>query len=393
MILNVSEDPIHTTQWWKMRNLFAKNMMQQKKYNLAYKIASTHDGESPIDISDGEFLAGWIAFRYMKDPKSAYDHFKKMHDIVERSISTAKASYWLGISAAAMGDAKLAHTWYTEAAVYNFTFSGQLAMLELKKESITLPAHPPKILAFDKKLYHENELARASNMLIKHGREDLALIYAQAAIASAQNSGEVALIVDAIKNCKKLHYTTEIAKSAAHRGYIMPRANYPMPYKFHQAIEPALTYSIILRESVFDQYAISHANAHGLMQVVPATACHTAKKINATCNIRKLTHDPAYNISLGNKYLKDLIDRYNGSYLLAIAAYNAGPHVIDKWIIKNGDPRKLKTVREVVYWIESMPFWETREYVQRVLENVQVYRKVMGTSSNLGLKKDLLRGK
>ena len=393
MILNVSDDPIHISEWWKMRNLFAKNMLQQKKYTLAYQITSTHNGEAAKDVSEAEFLAGWIAFKYLKDPKGAYEHFHKMYDVVQMSISTAKASYWLGITASAMGDNKLAHTWYTEAASYNFTFPGQLAMIELKKESITLPAHPPKILPFDKKLYHGNELARATNMFIKHKRNDLALIYAQAAIASAQNSGEVALIVDAIKNCKNLHYTTEIAKSAAQRGYIMTRTNYPTPYKFHELIEPALTYSIILRESVFDQYAISHANAHGLMQVVPATACRTAKKMNTKCNTRKLTHDPAYNISLGNKYLHDLIDRYNGSYLLAIAAYNAGPDPVDKWITMNGDPRKLKTVREVVYWIESMPYWETREYVQRVLENVQIYRKILGVSSNLGLKKDLLKGK
>ena len=393
MILNVHHDPMHISEWWAMRNLFAKNMMQQKKYNLAYKISSTHDGESAKDISDAEFLAGWIAFKYMHNLKGAYAHFHKMYDIVQMSISTAKASYWLGLTAAAMGDKQLAHKWYTEAASYNFTFSGQLAMIEMKKESITLPPHPPKISALDKKIYHDNELARATNMFIKHGRNDLALVYAQAAIASAKNPGEVALIVDAIKNCKNLHYTTEIAKSAAQRGYIMTKANYPTPYKFHAAIEPALTYSIILRESVFDQYAISHANAHGLMQVVPDTACRTAKKMKAKCNTRALTHDPAYNISLGNKYLKDLIDRYNGSYLLAIAAYNAGPHVIDRWIVTMGDPRKLRTVHEVVYWIESMPYWETREYVQRVLENVQIYRKVLGVSGNLGLKKDLMRGR
>jgi soluble lytic murein transglycosylase len=392
MILDASYDRIHASMWWKMQNLFAKNMIQQKKYGLAYKIVSTHNGQFPKDVSEAEWLAGWIALHYLHDPKGAYEHFNKMYNVVQLSISIAKASYWMGLSAATMKDSALAHKWYTEAASYNFTFAGQMAMLELKKESITLPSHPPQISKLDKISYHNNELARATNMFIKHGRNDLALTYAQSAIAAAKNSGEAALVVDAIKNCKNRHYMTEIAKSAAQRGYVMTKANYPAPYKFHPAIEPALTYSIILRESVFDQFAISHANAHGLMQVVPATGCIMAKTLKTKCNTSKLTKDPAYNISLGNKYLKDLIDRYNGSYLLAIAAYNAGPHVIDRWIISNGDPRKLKHPRQVMYWIEAIPYWETREYVQRVLENVQVYRKVLGASNNLGLKKDLLRG-
>ena len=393
MILDASEDTIHASEWWKMQNLFAKNMIQQKKYSLAYKIVSTHNGQCPKDISDAEWLAGWIALHYLHNPKEAYNHFHKMRNTVQLSISIAKASYWMGLAATAMKDQALAHKWYTEAASYNFTFSGQMAMLELKKETINLPAHPPKISPSDKKSYQKNELARATNMFIKHGRNDLALTYAQAAIAAAQNSGEVALIVDAIKNCKNRHYTTEIAKSAAQRGYIMTNSNYPAPYKFQAAIEPALTYSIILRESVFDQFAISHANAHGLMQVLPSTACKVAQQMKAKCNTSKLTRDPAYNISLGNKYLKDLIERYNGSYILAIAAYNAGPHVIDRWIVTNGDPRKLKNPRQVMYWIEAIPYWETREYVQRVLENVQVYRKVLGSGNNMGLKKDLLRGR
>lgn len=395
MILKVNHDPIHATEWCKMRSLFAKNMMQQKKYNLAYQISSTHNGDSAKDISESEWLAGWIALKYLHNPSEAFRHFANMNKVVKMSISRAKSSYGMGLAAKAMGNKDLEHKWFTAAASYNFTFPGQLAMLELKKHSITLPSHPPKIMAFDKKLYKNNDLARAANMMIKHGRNDLALRYAQAAIASAQNSGEAALIVDSIKNCRNLHYTTEIAKSAAHQGYVMMQANYPTPYKFDKIIDPALTYSIILRESVFDQHAISNANAHGLMQILPSTACKTAQKLHkkAHCSTRKLTHDTSYNINIGNRYLKQLIDRYNGSYLLAIAAYNAGPEPVDRWIQSNGDPRKMKNIDQVVHWIESIPYWETREYVQRVLENVQIYRKILGSSSNIQLHRDLLRGK
>lgn len=388
-VLNVEEDDLRASDWWRLQNLLAKNMMQQKKYKLAYQIVSHHNGQSAKDISEAEWLAGWIALRFLNNPNGAYDHFNKMYNVVQQSISVARGAYWLGLSAAAMKNNDLAHKWFREAASYNFTFYGQAAMLEMKKETITLPERP-KITKSDRVFYQRNELARATNIMIKHGRNDQALIYAKAAIASANDVGEVALIVDAIKNCKNRHYTTEIAKAASQKGYIITHANYPTPYKFHPAIEPALTYSIILRESVFDQYAISHANAHGLMQVLPTTGCKVAKKLKTVCNTRKLTHDPAYNISLGNKYLKDLIDGYKGSYILAIAAYNAGPEPVDRWIASLGDPRKLKTPRQVIDWIESIPYWETREYVQRVLENVQIYRKVLGTSSNIKLKKDLL---
>ena len=390
-VLDVQEDDLRASDWWRMQNLLAKNMMQQKKYKLAYQIVSHHNGQCPKDISEAEWLAGWIALRFLNDPKGAYDHFHTMYNSVQQSISVARGAYWQGLSAAAMKNNDLAHKWFVEAASYNFTFYGQAAMLELKKEAITLPERP-KITKSDHAFYQRNELARATNIMIKHGRNDQALIYAKAAIASAENVGEVALIVDAIKNCKNRHYTTEIAKAASQKGYVITHALYPAPYKFSALIEPALTYSIIARESVFDQYAISHANAHGLMQVLPSTACKTAKKMKAKCNTKKLTHDPAYNISLGNKYLKELIDKYNGSYVLAMAAYNAGPAPVDRWVVALGDPRKLKTTRQVIDWIESIPYWETREYIQRVMENMQVYRKVLGTSSTLGLKRDLLRG-
>lgn len=391
LILHVKKNDLHASEWWKLQNLIAKNVLQQGHYNLAYKIVSSHNGQCAKDSSEAEWLAGWIALRFLNDPKAAYTHFQSMYSIVKQPISVARGAYWLGVASTAMKNREGAAKWFREAATYNFTFYGQVAMLELKNHHIALPPMH-KITKADRAFYAKNEFATASNIFIKHGRQDYALTFAKAAINNAHDTGEVALIVDSLKVLKNRHYTTEIAKAASQKGHIITHANYPTPYKFQAQIEPALTYSIILRESVFDQYAISHANAHGLMQVLPSTACKTAKTMKAKCNTKRLTQDAAFNISLGNKYLRSLIDRYQGSYLLAIAAYNAGPDPVDRWIVTNGDPRKFKDTKQIIHWIESIPYWETREYVQRVLENVQVYRKVLTANANLGLAKDLMRG-
>jgi soluble lytic murein transglycosylase len=393
LLLHVPKDNLHGAEWWRIQNLVARNLIKHKHYELAYKITASHQCDCSKDINESEWLAGWISLKFLHNYQAAYNHFEKVYNVVQYSISTARAAYWLGETAKVMHNTKLAHKWFLEAGVYNFTFYGQLAILAMNKDAITLPP-APKITASDQAFYKKNEFVRAVNIWLKEGNIEKALVYTKSAIAHAKNSGEVALIVNAIKNHKSLYYTTEAAKSAAHHGYFISHDHNPTPYKFKKGpVEPSLSYAIMLRESVFDQRAISHANAHGLMQVVPATACILAKKLKMHCSTKSLTHDPVYNITLGNKYLEELLERYNGSYLLAIASYNAGPHVIDKWILQMGDPRKFKNYHQVVNWIESIPYYETREYVQRVIENLEVYRSVLGASRTLLLKKDLLRGK
>ncbi len=394
LILHAPHDPMYHKDWWKLKNLFARNMIQQKKYSLAHKIASNHHGSCHRDKSDSEWLAGWIELEFLHNPKSAYEHFKKMHEVVKNPISLARGSYWMARAAEAMKNKELEHQWLREAAAFNFTFYGQIAMLEMKKENLTLPPMP-KITSEDKAFYAKNELARATNLFIKHNRLDQALLYAKSAISHAKNSGEAALIVSSIKGSSNKHYTLEIAKAAAQKGFLMVHDNYPTPYKIPKTkIDPALTYSIIAKESMFNQHAVSHANCHGLMQVLPATGCKLAKKLKQKCCVKRLTSDPMHNITLGNKYLEELLTRYGGSYLLTAAAYNAGPEPVDRWLEKEkiGDPRKLKTMRQVIHWIESMPYYETRDYVQRILENVQVYRYIIHESSVLELRRDLLRG-
>jgi soluble lytic murein transglycosylase len=393
-LLKVAHDPMYHKDWWKLKNIFAKNMLQQKQYSLAYKIANNHDHDHncKIDKSESQWLAGWIALRFLHNPKLAYEHFTKLHHIVAKPMSIARAAYWLGITAEAMKNHELSHKWFREAAAFNFTFYGQIAMIEMKKTDLALPPIP-KITASDKAYYAKNELARATNIFITHNRLESALLYAKAAIATAKNAGEAALIVSSIRNSNNRLYTVEIAKAAAQKGFLMAKDNYPTPYKApHSKIEKPLTYSIMLKESMFSPSAISYANAHGLMQLIPSTGCKMAKKLKHKCNVKRLTSDPVYNITLGNKYLEELLEQYNGSYILAAAAYNAGPEPVQRWIERNGDPRKFKNIHQVIHWIESIPYYDTRDYVQRILESVQIYREIFNPTVNIQLKKDLFRG-
>lgn len=392
-ILKAPYDPMFHKDWWRMKNLFARNMMQRKKYSLAYKIASSRRSDNNFSKAQSEWLAGWVALKYLKIPNKAYDHFDKLYKTVKMPITRARASYWLGIAAKELGELDLAKMRFREAAELNFTFYGQMAMIELGETKFTLPPSP-KMTKEGKAFYKKNEFARATNLLIKHKKIRDARLYGKAAVYRAKNHSEAALIVSSIRESNNLFYIIELAKAAAQKGYLLIADNHPTPYKLpnHDNVEHALTYAIIMKESAFDHKAVSHANAHGLMQIIPKTGCEMQKKINHRCSVRKLTSDPHHNIRLGNNYLADLIKQYGGSYILMASEYNAGPDAVKSWIKRNGDPRKMKDIHQIIEWMETISYHETRDYVQRILEYLQVYREILYQESRLTLKEDLFRG-
>jgi soluble lytic murein transglycosylase len=203
-------------------------------------------------------------------------------------------------------------------------------------------------------------------------------------------------LITALSKFKKVnnvvHYKTWLAKHATHKHIFLKNHAYPVPYQLvNLPVEPALALSIIRQESVFDSRAISYADAHGLMQLLPSTACEVAKKINLRCDVNKLTRDVKYNVILGSNYLQNLINLYNGSYILAIAAYNGGPGSVNKWIKTFGDPRKMKNIHDVVDWVESIPFHQTRDYVHRVVESLKIYSDVLDKSDKMRIRRDLTR--
>ena len=375
-------DKAHASEWWTLKAKYARNLIKQKKYALAYSIVQHHHAASPEDVCNAEFLAGWLALRHLNKPGKALEHFQNICQIAKQPISLARAYYWLGRTEAALDNKEEAHKYYRDAAVYNFTFYGQLAELELGGKTLTLP-QKPNVTDAHRAQIAKNELARAAMVLLKSNLDDLAGCYAKAFMLQVKNPSQALIMLDYIRGKKSTYHMTALAKAASYNNILLTNDAFPTTHKIQSKfIDPAFAYAIIRQETVFDQHAISEKNAHGLMQLLPETACKVAKSLKMKCKPKgHLLSDPHYNTTLGTKELKDRFDEFDGSYILTLIAYNAGPHRAREWIETYGDPRKLKNRYAVIDWIETIPFYETRNYVHRVLENLQVYRAILGHKS------------
>ncbi|WP_341789642.1 lytic transglycosylase domain-containing protein [Rickettsia endosymbiont of Polydrusus tereticollis] len=385
----VKNDKKHFAKWCRLQSYYAREFIDYKDFANSYKIITIPFAKCPETIREQEWLAGWLALSFLNKPDQALLHFNKFIKIVKTPISLSRGYYWLARSYEAKGDQKTSTEFYKKAAKYSCTFYGQVANIELKNNNITLPIKP-KIEAIHNKAVENNEILKAAKLLNKYGKANLAVIYAKATIAVTSNPAEILLITNIIKANNNTHHTVDVAKIACQYHTCILDHAFPTPYQIlNSPVESHFTYSIIRQESVFNHSAVSSANAMGLMQLVKNTACDTAKSINTKCDIVKLTKDPQYNINLGANYLKLLLQQYDNSYLLTIISYNAGPGRTKNWIERFGDPRKLKNMRQVINWIELIPFAETRNYVQRVFENMQVYRSIISKNNILLLKEDL----
>jgi soluble lytic murein transglycosylase len=393
-ILNQVKNPnIYQHKWWIFTSFEARELLQEKKYKEAYQIIINHNNVSDNDYAEAEWLAGWIALTYLKDKKQAYLHFYNLYKNVKYPISLARGAYWSGRANEGIND-EYSSNWYRIAAKHSDTFYGQLATLKLKSNQFSLPA-PITPNAQDIIAYKNNPLIKAAYLFAKNERYEFSKIFAKAAVQTAKTPGEITLISEFGSSIKNINLSVETAKHAAREKNIFTIIGYPKLNKIQKtSVEHPLALSIIRQESVFDQRAESIAGAKGLMQLMPGTAKEASKELNIKFHPKLLKDDSSYNVKLGSHSLKKLIDGYKGSYVLAIAAYNAGPGNVKKWLNYYGDPRNKEKIEEVVDWIESIPFYETRNYVQRVLENLQVYRVIAVTepaNTKLFLDKDLKR--
>ena len=376
-------DKCRANNFWKIQSYFAREFIEQKKYSQAYRVANSYFTSSSVYKSEAEYLSGWIALNFLRKPDLALKHFRNFNRIVKTPISRSRGIYWLARAYEDRSDLiKSKKLYYLAATKYPYTFYGQIAALELKQDyliisdTIELPQYTQNI----NKYINNNELTRGAWIISQYGGQILSRIYINSAMKQAHNISEVYCVVKAIARLNNLHYSAWAAKHAMQKHVLIKNYAFPTPYTFSKVlVEIPLIYSIIRQESVFDQYAISSAQAMGLMQIMKSTACDIAKNIGIKCRLSKLTTSSNYNICLGSDYINQMILRYQGSYLLAIASYNCGIHNVDKWLKIYGDPRKSKNHREVLNWIEHIPFYETRNYVQRVLENLHIYRSILDT--------------
>jgi soluble lytic murein transglycosylase len=367
----------HPKRWWTERGIQVRRLLREGDPQGAYALARDHKQTADGDFAEAEWLAGWIALRFVKNPAQAREHFQRLAAVASYPVSKARAAYWQGRAAQELGDAAAANRFYIEATSYPTTFYGQFAGARLGRVSFVLPASveatPAERAAFDKK-----ELVRAARLLGRVGADEVARPFIAELFRAADTPGEALL---AGKLAADLHHP-----ELAVRGFKFSKRpldvalaiGYPMiDVPGGLGAERALILGLIRQESEFYAKAVSPAGARGLMQLMPQTAQRTAKSLKIGFFKNKLTDDPHYNLRLGSAHLAELIADWQGSYVLALASYNAGSGAVRRWIEANGDPRGASD-DEVIDWIESIPYSETRNYVQRVLEAFQVYRTRLG---------------
>lgn len=382
---------VNAGAWWNEQRIVSRGLVDQGNFKAAYRVVDTSAAESPQDIGEAEFHAGWYALRGLQDGTAAATHFRKILQVSNGPISLSRAWYWLGRSAEAGGPGKAAD-FYAKAASYPSTFYGQLAAEKLGRRmlNVTYPAPTTE----DRQRFQTLESVQAITRLEAAGHGWRADALYRALAKQLQSPGEIALLAARAERSGNHQLSLQVGKIAYGRGIDVAALAFPIGVIPDNAnisgSGKALAYAIARQESAFNPAAVSSANARGLLQLLPKTAKAVAGRHGMTYSDAKLTQDAGYNATLGAHYLGEQIDAFGGSYILTFIAYNAGPNKVPEWISRYGDPRG-KSIDDVVDWIERIPFPETRNYVQRVMENYQVYKARLGQKTDI--ERDLIYGR
>lgn len=382
---------VNADEWWVERRLLARKLLDEGDNRTAYLIA--RDAALPArDIykTEQQFTAGWIALRFLDDPATAAAHFAKIGVGSVNPTALARAGYWQGRAAEAMGRTHEAQAAYQSAAAHSTSYYGQLARARLGLPQIGLREAPSHSRAAERL-----EIYRALELLYAMEETELAVPI----LADLGEHAEDVEGLAAIAHLAEHHHDSRgmllVGKAALNRGlpfdhYAYPVAGIPAYRTIGPEVERSVVFAIARQESAFNPKVVSSANALGLLQVTPEAGRYVTKKYGATFDQKRLLNDPSYNASVGAAELGGLIEDYRGSYIMTFAGYNAGRGSVKKWIDRYGDPRDSKV--DAVDWVEQIPFSETRNYVQRVMENLQVYRARFGGGSQLQIEADLRRG-
>ncbi len=401
LLLRYSGELGRPARWWSEREILTRRFLRDGDPATAYRLVRSHGLINRAKRADAEFLAGWIALRFLDDPHAAFGHFSTLYDFVSYPISRARGAYWAGRAAEAAGKKEISKQWYRTAAGHNTTFYGQLAADRLDMDLPPPPGHETRIDAAEAEAFERDDLVRLARLLIGlkatrspavTGDTDVdparspmaflaslddkeALIPLLRHIAwRSETATEWVKAAKLARDAGRTEIAVYIARRAAQDGVLLRDLGYPtLVVDGELPLNPALLHALVRQESAFDPGAHSRAGARGLMQLMPATAKRVARDLAIKGHsTSRLTDDPFHNLTLGSAYLDDMLTRYEGSMVMALAAYNAGPHRVKKWLGENGDPRR--SLDDSIDWIESIPFSETRNYVQRILETLPIYR-------------------
>lgn len=358
--------------WLNEQQQVARDLLAAGHAADAYAVITQHGQTHGLAFAEAEFLAGWIALRHLKRPGDGIKHFQILYDGVKTDVSKSRAAYWMGRAMEASGKPKDANEWYGRAAGYGQTFYGQLAARKLPGGAARMPGDP-SVSDADRLALGGRELVTVARWLGQAGASDRTQPFLLKLARMVNGAGETQLLAQLATELKRPDIAVAIARRATDSGITLFDASFPVIDLGNTgSIERALALAVTRQESAFYSGAVSPSGALGLMQLMPATAREVAGKTGVPFVQSKLTSDPAYNVSLGTQYLGDMLRKFGGSYELALAAYNAGPGRVTRWLDSIGDPRAGKI--DMVDWIEMIPVRETRNYVQRIMEGVGVYR-------------------
>lgn len=366
-------------QWWYERRALLRKLLDAGEPKLAYAVAAGYKNGPEGRMVEAQFHAGWIALSFLDDAAAAKTHFTAMTAHATLPDTITQANYWLARANIALGDIDAARAAFEKAAQYGTVYYGQLAQAELGEVGVgirPLPAWTQSEALFDR-----HQIVRAVRLLDANGQSAKAVPLLRNFANGLKTGGELALAARLAEEIGAHHLAISIAGTAEQRGTPLDPFSFPndvLPADAQLATSRAAVYAVARQESMFQVDAVSSAGARGVMQLMPGTAQDVARKVGVDYSPARLVSDPAYNALLGSTYLGTQLNRYDGSLVLAAAAYNAGPGNADKWIKAYGDPRAENV--DPVIWVELIPFPETRTYVKRVLGNYLVYRARLGDS-------------
>ena len=382
---------------WEERRTIARHSVGPNHigtWDEAYKLVSRHGLTDGIEFVDAEFMSGWIALRYLKDPATALNHFRRVKSAAETRTEMARGDYWTGRAHLALGDKAAAVQAFRAAAKMTTVYYGQLAREQLGLGNVPEEITPGSSSAAAQARVERDEVVRA--MLLMHqasGPNSLPMFLWSLAnrFKTVDELNAVAAITHRLGGT---FLSLKLAKAAGQAdididSWSYPTKGLPAWRSIGKPIEKSMVFALSRQESEFNPNAGSKVGAQGLMQLMPGTARLIARQYRMPFRPDNLK-DPHYNVQLGAAHLADLVGDFGGSYVLTLVAYNAGPRRAREWTEEFGDIRG-GTV-DPIDWVESIPFNETRQYVQKVLQNLHVYRSRLAPDTVRPMTADLKRG-
>ncbi|KAA5598951.1 lytic transglycosylase domain-containing protein [Blastochloris sulfoviridis] len=398
-VFKAPSDPkalVDTDQWWIERRLLVRHLLEENEPRTAYRMAAGAAMPEKENYKvERDFMAGWVALRFLNDPATARRHFARILQLTNNPTSEARGHYWLGRAAEATGDRAGARAAYEKGARVVSAYYGQLSRAKLGRTDLPVPSLP-RPSAQGRAAFLNSDTGRALQILHDIGRSDLTVpMYAELG-ERIHDPDRLAALAEFVAQRKDARAMLLVGRDAINRGLPFEAAAFPaVGLPSFPAREPAadlpVVYAIARQESAFNPATVSSANALGFMQVTPAAGRYVAKKFGLPFDAKRLLSDPVYNMQMGALEIGDLIRDYDNNMILAFAGYNAGRGRVRDWVARFGDPRDPKV--DPVDWVEKIPFFETRNYVQRVLENLQIYRVRFSGRQALHIEADLRTGR